>query len=454
MTAFEQFREAWQQAYLAKLDEHVARMRWDAATIRARQREQLRALLAHAIANSPFHRARLAGIDPHTFELADLQRLPVMTKHDMMERLDDVFTDRRLTVDAVERALGATRTAPVPIDDRFIAMASGGSSGRRGVFVFDVAAAVDYVGCLSRALVARLRASGGPPPGGIPIAFVAAASAVHATGTVAPITAGGRLPFTFHAIPVTLPFAEIVQRLAAVNPPLIYGYPTMLARLADEKRAGRLAITPRMLTATSETVTPEMRAAIADGFGVPLVDAFGSTEGLTGATAPDDRVHVFNDDCCIIELVDRENLPVPDGATSDKVLITNLFNRVQPLIRYELTDRFTRQPPAPDHGFTQATVEGRSDDVLRYPHAQIHPHVLRSVLVGVSAVLDYQVRQTQCGVEIVAVTRDVVDVDALRDALVRALVTAGLTDPFVAIRLVPVLERDPRTGKIRRVMPL
>jgi phenylacetate-coenzyme A ligase PaaK-like adenylate-forming protein len=56
------------------------------------QRARLRRLLAHAVAHSPLHAKRLAGIDPATFELADLPELPVMTKADMMDRLDDVFT--------------------------------------------------------------------------------------------------------------------------------------------------------------------------------------------------------------------------------------------------------------------------------------------------------------------------------------------------------------------------
>jgi len=50
----------------------------------------VRALLAVAIERSPFHARRLSGIDPTTFELADLARLPVMTKAEMMHHFDDM----------------------------------------------------------------------------------------------------------------------------------------------------------------------------------------------------------------------------------------------------------------------------------------------------------------------------------------------------------------------------
>jgi phenylacetate-CoA ligase len=59
---------------------HIARLGWDAGRLAAYQRDRLRALLARAIARSPFHAARLRGVDPDRFELADLARLPVMTK--------------------------------------------------------------------------------------------------------------------------------------------------------------------------------------------------------------------------------------------------------------------------------------------------------------------------------------------------------------------------------------
>jgi phenylacetate-CoA ligase len=76
------------------------------------QRARLRRLLAHAVAHSPLHAKRLAGIDPATFELADLPELPVMTKADMMDRLDDEFTDPRLDRATVRCAIGATAAEP------------------------------------------------------------------------------------------------------------------------------------------------------------------------------------------------------------------------------------------------------------------------------------------------------------------------------------------------------
>jgi len=89
-------------------------------------------LPAYAVEHSPFHRRRLAGVDIERLEVADLVRLPVMTKAEMMGELADVYTDRRLSPALVERALASTTRVPVPILDEYLALSSGGSSGRRG----------------------------------------------------------------------------------------------------------------------------------------------------------------------------------------------------------------------------------------------------------------------------------------------------------------------------------
>jgi phenylacetate-coenzyme A ligase PaaK-like adenylate-forming protein len=373
-----------------------------------------------------------------------------MTKAEMMDDLGDVYTDRRLAPDLVEAALAQTTTDPVPILGQYLALTTGGSSGRRGVFVFDAWAAVQFMTSLTRALFVRVQAAGGPPPGGLTIAMIGAPSAVHATGSAAPWTAGGLLPFRFVGVPVTQPLDDIVDQLNAIDAPALAGYPTVLARLAAERLRGRLRIRPRTVSSTSETLDPLLRAAIAEAFEVPVVDMFGSTEGLVGISAPDDATLVFNSDVCITELVDEDHRPVPAGTPSAKVLVTNLSNRTQPLIRYELNDSFVRQPDAPDHGHLRATVQGRADELLRYAGVDVHPVVVRSVLVKEPAVLDYQVHQTARGIDVAALAGERLDEQRLRVRLVRALGDAGLRDPAVTVRSVATLKRHHESGKLQR----
>jgi phenylacetate-CoA ligase len=448
----DQIRRRFQAELFGAMPDHIARLGWTAARIAEHQSDQLGRLLAHAVEHSPFHARRLAGCDPTTVDPADLSALPVMTKADLMGAFDDVLTDRRVTRTLVERTLAETTTTPVPLFDTYVCMASGGSSGQRCIHVTDVDAMVATVSSVLRPLMARMAAAAGAGPSGVTVGLVAAASAVHATGTAPGLLAGS--PITFVGVPATLPLSEIVERLNALQPNVLFGYASMLARLAGQQRAGRLAIAPTGVTSTSEMLLPAQRDAISGAFDAPVIDTFGSTEGLYGATAAGDTVFVFNSDVCIVELVDGDNQPVPPGVPSAKILVTNLVSHTQPLIRYEINDRFVRRPAAPDHGHLRATVDGRSDEILSYGDGvNVHPLVIRTVLVTTPDVQDYRVRQTANGIDVTVLADDHCDTDRLRARLRDALTRAGLSDPDVAIATTSTLPRDHDTGKLRRFLP-
>jgi phenylacetate-CoA ligase len=448
----DEIRGRFQAQLFAGIPDHIRRLGWSATKIVEHQRDRLGRLLSYAAEHSPFHARRLARRDPTTVDPADLSALPVMTKADLMGAFDDVLTDRRVTRTLVERALAATTTSPVPLFGNYVCMTSGGSSGQRCVHVADVEALVTVVSSVLRPMMARMAAAGGPPPSGVTIGLVAAASAVHATGAPPALMAGS--PINFVSVPATLPLSEIVERLNALQPDIVFGYASMLARLARMQRAGRLAIAPTGVTSTSEMLLSPDRDAITDTFGAPLIDTFGSTEGLYGITAPDDTVFVFNSDVCIVELVDEHNQPVPPGTPSAKILVTNLVNRTQPLIRYEINDRFVRRPDAADHGHLRATLEGRSDEIFSYGGGvDIHPLVVRTVMVTTPAIQDYRVRQTEHGIDVTVLADGRCDTDQICARLRNALTGAGLSDPEVAVTTTSTLPRHDQTGKLQRFLP-
>ncbi|HEY1324189.1 MAG TPA: hypothetical protein VGF32_28290 [Streptosporangiaceae bacterium] len=431
------------------LDRHLARLHWDDAQLARHQRDRLRELLAYAAEHSPFHARRLRGVDPSRFELADLPRLPVMTKDQLMDSFDELTTDRRLTRGVVEAHLAASVTEPSLLFGEYVCLTSGGSSGVRSIMVQTLSEFTGFVASLMRRGLAGRLAAGPLPPGGMVIGLVAAASPVHSSGFGTAVATGP--PVKIIAAPATLPLAQLVQRLNRAQPPALLGYPTKLAELAREQRRGQLRIAPRSVTAVSELLTSEDRAAIEDGFGMPVINQFASTEGLAGQSEPGGPVIEFACDMCLVEVVDAGGRPVPDGVTSAKILVTNLHNLTQPLVRYELTDRFTVPPGTPRHGHLRARVEGRADEVFRYEGGvEIHPHVIRSALVSAAAVREYQVRQTDQGIDVACAVDAPLDEAALAGQLARDLRRTGLAEPQVGVSVVGAIPRDPRTGKVGR----
>jgi len=451
MTDLELMRTRLSGAIGHHLPGHIERLGWDAGRLAAHQRDRLRALLARAMTRSPFHAARLRGVDPDRFELADLARLPVMTKAEMMADFDAVPTDRRLTRDLLERHLAGVVTEPSLLLGGYVGLVSGGSTGQRGLFVQTAGEYAEFVASVTRRAMAAAAAGGGVPPDGLFIGIVGAATAVHSSGLAA--ATATRPPVRMTPAPASLPVAEIVARLNAAQPPALLAYATKLPELAREQRAGRLRLNLRSVTSMSEAITPAERAAAAESFGVPVIDMFVSTEGLVGHSEPGGALLTFASDNCLAECVDEDDRPVADGVPSAKVLITNLHNLTQPLIRYELTDRFTPAGTSPG-GALRAGVEGRSDDVFRYREASVHPFVLGASLLHAPAVREYQIRQTERGADIAAVIDGDFDPAVVMAAVERHLREAGLAGPQVRVCRVGALDRDPMTSKIRRFVPL
>ena len=412
--SFADLRDRIQADIFAGMPAHVDRLTWSADRLRDWQRERLRVALAAAKRGSPFHARRLAGVNPSRFELADLPGLPVMTKAEMMAEFDDVITDRRLTREAAERALAATGTVPQPLPGGYLCIATGGSSGQRGIFAHDAASIAEWLSLIFRtgaAATAAARSAAeadSQPVPSLNVTMVGAPSAVHGTVLGPSILEGS--PIRFSHAPVTWELVAIVARLNQLQPE-------------------------------------------AAAFGAPISNSFVTSEGLVGISAPDDPVIKLATDSCIVELVDADWHPVAPGTPSAAVLVTNLYNRVQPLIRYELTDSFTRQPDSTEHGHLRAIVDGRRDDILHYADADVHPLVLRSVLLTRREVIDYQIRQTATGVDVRAMVERHLDLSLLRDDLRAALQRAGMADPQVRVEAVTSLPRHPETGKLRRVIP-
>ena len=426
---------------------HIRRLGWAPGQLAGLQRTRLQALLARAIDRSPFHAARLAGIDPARFELADLARLPIMTKAQMMGSFGEIVTDQRLTRDQVDRHLAASAAEPALLFGDYVCLVSGGSSGLRGVFVQTVEEYAEFVASVNRRAMAAFLGSGGDPADGLVIGIVAAASPVHSSGLATAMATSP--PLRLVPAPATLPTATIVERLNAAQPPALIGHATKLAELAREQTAGRLRLRLRAVTSISEMLTAEDREAIGVAFGVPVINMFVSSEGLVGHSEPGGQVLTFASDTCIAECVDEAGRPVPDGMTAARVLVTNLHNLTQPLIRYDLTDHFTPAGTSPG-GFARASVDGRADDVFHYGPTSVHPSAMVTPLLRAQQVREFQVRQTHCGADITVVADAGLDDAALAAAVERSLRQAGVTEPHVTITHAEAIVRDPRTGKTRR----
>jgi phenylacetate-coenzyme A ligase PaaK-like adenylate-forming protein len=152
---------------------------------------------------------------------------------------------------------------------------------------------------------------------------------------------------------------------------------------------------------TGETLTRAVREQIQSAFHARVRQSYGSSEmPVIAYDCGKGGLHV-NLDWVIFEPVDESFHPVPPGQPSQKVLITNLANRVQPFIRYEMGDSVTVHPEPCTCGsvLPSITVEGRNDDILRFTDMAglcipIMPMALWSVIKDTPGVYRFQAIQT------------------------------------------------------------
>ena len=440
---FEELRSRHAADRDAALPRYVAQLQWSATQLRAERERRMQVLLSTAKARSSWHRERLRDVDVATFTEADLPSLPTMTKADLMDNFDAVVPDPRLTRDIVDAYVEQLPENPY-LFDRYLVIASGGSSGRRGVFVYDWDGFVTFSCQIARWLSALPDA---PPsanfyaPRGAHITWIAFLVFPRAGDT--------------HIIP-TLPIAEIVKRLNALQPKTLNGYASTLALLAGEACAGRLTIAPTRIITCGEPLLPEVRAEVEAVWPVHVYNFYGMSEGpYAFPCRAGDAMHLA-DDLHYVEPVDEAGLPVPPGTPAAKLLITNLFNLTEPLIRYEVTDQLVVLPEPCPCGVATRRIDhvlGRADDIFTYSGGiRVHPLTLRAPLGRHRHVVEYQVIQTERGVRVRFCANGPVDPSELSTTIATGLRGCGLPDAEVTLEQVPELSRQV-SGKLKRFVP-
>ena len=382
-------------------DLRAARRQGVAAVVQ-RQRQRLAEIVAHARTASPYYHDLYRDVPAH---VDDPALLPVTSKARLMARFDDWATDRQVTLDAARAFLADTGRIGRPFLGRYLLVTSSGTSGHPGIFLQDdrYDAVSDALqrhmfrrwlspGAVVRLLLAGQRTAALFAAGGHYAGYANAERARRANRSTA-----SRL----RVFPVDTPLPALVAQLNDHRPALIMGYATTLALLAAEQEAGRLRLRPLLVIATAEGLPDDEYGRIARAFGAPVRNLYGCSEfayPTVGCTHG--WLHV-NCDWVVLEPVDADHRPTPAGELSHTVLLTNLANRVQPILRYDLGDRAVVRPDPCSCGdpLPAIRVRGRSHEVLTLAAADggavtLDPLVLSSLADRTAGIDRFQLVQT------------------------------------------------------------
>jgi phenylacetate-coenzyme A ligase PaaK-like adenylate-forming protein len=313
------------------------------------QQQRFRKLLRYAAAHSEFYQTLYKGID---IANCDLRGLPIVTKFEMMDNFDRFVTDKRLKLRQIQEWSRDENNTGKYYLDKYILIYTSGSSGQPALVIytqkamekvqanlFTRAALIHKKPSISHFLKMFFRLLLGTKVRSIAI--------VNPRGNIAAIpqfSSKGQDFFiqsknisTFESI------SDIVVQLNKIQPDWLITYPSVIDLLAQEQMTGHLDLTfnhpDSYIAVGGEPLSQQTKSLVLESWNKRLINIYGSAECFTMATScyAHNQLHTASN-MSIIEVVDRDGNPVPDGQYGDKVLLTNLFNYTQPLIRYEIDD--------------------------------------------------------------------------------------------------------------------
>lgn len=304
--------------------------------------QSLKSLIQSAKRNVPFQQSRLSRVND---DRIDLESIPPTDKNAMMAAFDDTVANRVVNfADVVKTDENPHRLKLPVIKGKYIVVKTSGTSGKPSWLVctmndWAIQIAATYARMTRYWITpARMSLSLVRP---LKTATVAAEHA-HSMTWQGAVSAGawagpfGRSKF-FSVIDSV---DHIVEGLNEFQADHLHAYPTAAEMLARYQLDGHGRIhPPKIITVGSEALTSIARETIVKAFPESrLVDHYGMSECLPLSTeCRHGRKHI-NTDYAILEARDAVGNPVPEGELSDHVLVTNLTNRLQPIIRYRVED--------------------------------------------------------------------------------------------------------------------
>lgn len=397
-----------------------ARWRWQhlrGAALERYQEQRAQHIVAYTMQHSPFYRAHWMGYTPQ-----DWRVLPTVDKRLMMEHFDTFNTRGIQRDEAMEIALQAERSRDFsPMLNGFTIGLSSGTSGHRGLFIADAWEQAGWAGTILARTLHTL------PRQPLRIAFF-----LRSNSNLYEQVGSSLIRFRYFDL--MQPLAETVAALNDFQPHIVVAPPSMLAFLAQEHGANRLRIQPERLISVAEVLEPQDRNQLEAIFNVPVQQIYQCTEGLLAVSCAHNSLHI-QEDLVVLQLE-----PLPDNADDEQEksvgasfrvarspesvgasfkvarsrervervqpIVTDLWRRTQPIIRYRLNDVLQLDPRPCSCGSpfrVIRAIEGRCDDICSFEllAGGLRPFfpdtIRRMILLASPDIADYQVIQERPG---------------------------------------------------------
>lgn len=157
--------------------------------------------------------------------------------------------------------------------------------------------------------------------------------------------------------------------------------------------------TLKVCLVTSEMLFEEDKVLMEKQFGIPIVNEYGASELDLIAFENLNNEWQVNSETLFVEILDENNQPVPNGKEG-KIVITSLYNKAHPFIRYEIGDVGILDEKSTFKKPILKKLIGRTNDVAVLPSGKKSPgltfyYVTKSIIEDDGNVKEFIVKQTK-----------------------------------------------------------
>lgn len=173
----------------------------------------------------------------------------------------------------------------------------------------------------------------------------------------------------------------------------------LFAKYLQQKNIVLKQICPtlRVCVVTSEMLFDSDKKLMETQFGIPIVNEYGASELDLIAFQNTKGEWALNTETLFVEILDENNNPVPNGIEG-KVVITSLYNKAHPFIRYEIGDiGIIDEKSTAKHTILKKLI-GRTNDIAQLPSGKKAPgltfyYVTKSVIKDDGNVKEFIIKQ-------------------------------------------------------------
>lgn len=355
--------------FLIRRDHHKTRARLD--QVKARR---FRAMLRH-LRRSPFYR-------PFVREKS-LEAFPVINKQVFMEFFDKINTLGIQKSEALQIALDAevSRDFSKLLQGVTVGLSTG-TSGNKGLFLAGEKERARWAAAVIHRVI------------GISWRFRTVAFFLRANSKLYESANSRWLRFNYFDLMED--HDANFKRLVALKAEILVAQPSALLKMAESYIRYGMVPGFKKVISVAEVLEDTDRKHLQHVFGVPLDEVYQCTEGFLACSCKCGKLH-FNEDFLIIEkeYVDKER-------TRYNPVITDLYRKTQPIVRYKLDDILLEggRCACGNQFEVIEKIEGRADDVIRLMDnmgrlVDIYPdYVSRAITIASDHITDYMLCQT------------------------------------------------------------